>query len=308
MRLSHLGLATLAIVSLAAAACDDRPNRTVNDPASNPTPQPAFNDPQVRQPNDPIANNHNPSQEPFPAANPQNPAIGSGDPQSPATDPSPQKPFYGPGLGPSNSDKSAAKTDKPLNDNEIVAVALAANAGEVQVAEVAKRKASSQEVKQFAAMMYTHHNQGVTKTKSLQSKAKLEGADSDLSQKLKSDVSTTLSSLRDKEGKDFDRAYMDSQVKAHKDVLSAMDDRLVPNAQHTELKTLLGDMRRQVADHLAKAEDIKQKLDKAPAASLPADNSTSKGKVEEPKRAAEPKTDKTDKTDTTKNKNNNRLP
>lgn len=258
MRFSKFSGVGAILVVMLAAACDDRPNRTVNDPASQPTPQPAFNDPQPRAPNDPIANNHNA---------PQQPTFGTGPTQEPAPSHDPQKPLLGPSL---TDDKSAAKTEKPLNDMQIVAVAMAANDGEVQMAEMAKKKATNADVKQFAALMYSHHSQGMQKTKTLATKSKLSEEESDLSQKLKSDVSTTMTTLRDKEGREFDKAYMESQVKAHKDVLAAMDTRLLPNAQHSELKTLLGEMRRQVADHLTKAQDIQGKLDKSVGAATPA--------------------------------------
>ncbi len=268
---STQGLAALAFITLAAVACNDGAKRAINAPSQ--TSQPAFNDPQPRPPNDPIANDRN---------QPQKPILGTGGPQEstlpthPSQDPvpshDPQKPFYGPGLIPTPDEKAKAA---PLNDKQIVAVALAANNGEVQMAEMAKKKATNPEVKQFAAMMHTHHSQGVQKAKALENKSKLSQEDNDLSQKLKGDVSTTLSDLRDKDGREFDKAYMESQVKAHKEVLQAIDDRLVPNAQNAELKTLLTEMRRQVADHLAKAQDIQAKLEKQPgAASTPTNGST----------------------------------
>lgn len=167
-----------------------------------------------------------------------------------------------------------AKADKPmlpteekpsttaLTDAQIVAVAVAANEGEVQMAELAKKQAQNAEVKQFAVMMQSHHKTGLDKTKSLESKAKISADDNnDVSNKLKTEVSSTMQTLKDKKGADFDKAYMDSQVKAHKDVLDAIDNKMLPGAQNGELKAHLNEMRRQVADHLAKAESIQKKLD-----------------------------------------------
>ncbi len=251
----------LGCVAALAAGCAD-----TQKPASDPRPQPSsFNDPQVQQPMDPIANNHNPSQPAINDPKPQTATISPGNPQEAVNDPQPQKPFYGPGTT-STKDQALAKTAKPLSDAEVLGVAVAANDGEVTMAEMALKKANGADVKQFAGMMKTHHTQGLQKTKTLADKSKLGTSESDLSAALKSEVESAVKDMRDKDGKAFDRAYMDTQVRAHKDVLTAIDNRLVPSAQNGEVKTMLTEMRRVVADHLSKAEAIQKKMD--PTASV----------------------------------------
>jgi putative membrane protein len=172
----------------------------------------------------------------------------------------------GTGAG-SDTTASAKPAEKPLTDAEIVAVTSTANNGEIDMANLAAKSASSTDVKNFAAMMVTQHKDMETKGKALAAKAKITPADSDASNALKSDVQSTMSSLKTQKGKDFDKAYMESQVKAHRDVLNLFDNKLLPNAQNGDLKTLLTDGRSHVAAHLAKAEEIQKKLDAAPAAS-----------------------------------------
>ena len=149
---------------------------------------------------------------PSPAA-PEESADGRWRPPAPMLEP-PPKAYFGPGLGP--DDRLAAKTAKPLADAESLAVAIAANDGEVQMAELAKKKASSSDVKQFAAMMVMHHTTGLNKTRALQGRTKLRVEESDLSQQLKNDVDTAMTNLRDKEGRAFNRLYVQTQVKAHR--------------------------------------------------------------------------------------------
>jgi putative membrane protein len=237
-------------------------------PASDPSPQRPFNDPRPQRPNDPVANNIRPNaQVPFNDPAPQQPSFGTGGSQSSIDDPKPQKPFYGPGTSADN--KVLAKTDKPLSDAEILTTLVAANDGEVQMAELALKKATLGDVKQFAGMMKSHHTAGSQKTKALQTKTKLGTASSDLSTHLENDAIATIKDLRDKEAASFDRAYMSSQVKAHKDVLAAIDNRLLPSVTNGEVKTILGETRRTVADHLTKAEDIQKKLDATSSTSTP---------------------------------------
>lgn len=160
------------------------------------------------------------------------------------------------------ADTTAAKpAEKPLTDAEIVAVTSTANNGEIDMANLATKSATNPDVKNFAAMMITQHKDMESKGKALAAKAKITPADSDASNALKSDVQSTISSLKTQKGKDFDKAYMESQVKAHRDVLNMFDNKLLPNAQNSDLKTLLTDGRSHVAAHLAKAEEIQKKLD-----------------------------------------------
>lgn len=258
------GIFAVAAATLAIACADQQ------RPASEPKPQAAFNDPQVQPVNDPIATNHNPPQKPFNDPKPQESQFSPHSAQQPISDPSPQKPFNGPG---SDSDRAQAKTDRPLSDNEIIGVVMTANEGEVQMAEVAAKKATAADVKQFAGMMKSHHTSALQKDKALVKKAKISSSDSDVSSSLKSDVESTTKELRSKEGKEFDRAYIDSQVKAHKDVLTIIDNRLIPNVQNGELKSSLSEMRRTVADHLVKAENLQKKLDTGATSSVDGDKS-----------------------------------
>lgn len=181
----------------------------------------------------------------------------------------PQKPFYGPGLtNPDDATGSAttnegsmqAKQVTNLSDGDIFAIEDAANNGEIQMAELARKQGAGAQVKDFAAMMITHHRDAENKLKALAKKQNITSKDNDVSNKLKSDVSAMVSDLRSKKGKDFDRAYIDDQVKAHRDVLDIVDNQLIPSVQNTDLKSHLTDVRRTVADHLQKAEDIQSKM------------------------------------------------
>jgi len=159
---------------------------------------------------------------------------------------------------------SLAKTDRPLSDAEILGVAVAANDGELQMAEVAVKRATNDDVKQFAARMKAHHGAALQKGKQLEARTKLTNAESDVSAYLKSEVATTVKDLKDHEGKAFDRAYVASQVKAHREVLSAIDNRLVSSASNGEVKAMVLEMRRTVADHLTKAEELQKKIGASP--------------------------------------------
>lgn len=160
---------------------------------------------------------------------------------------------------------SSAPAATPMTDAEIAAIASAANKGEIEMAELATKNAQNAQVKSFASMMITEHGQAAAKGKSIAQKANITPAENDVSKQLKTETETTITSLKSQKGKDFDKAYMDAQVKVHKEVLSMIDDKLMPNAKNPELKTHLTDMRQHVEHHLQKAQEIDQKLSSANA-------------------------------------------
>src|SRR5690606_1456476 len=57
------------------------------------------------------------------------------------------------------------------------------------------------------------------------------------------------------------RLYIDTQVRMHKDVLESLDNRVIPAISNGEIKSTVTQMRRQISDHLTKAEGIQKKLD-----------------------------------------------
>ena len=208
-----------------------------------------------------------PAQDPSAMNTPAPPPAPMPESKPATTDSKPVDGAMGGGTNAGSDTTTAAKpAEKPLTDGEIVAVTSTANAGEIEMANLAAKTATNADVKNFAAMMITQHKDMETKGKALAAKAKITPADNDASTALKTDVQSTITSLKTQKGKDFDKAYMESQVKAHRDVLNLFDNKLLPNAQNGDLKTLLTDGRSHVAAHLAKAEEIQKKLDAAPAA------------------------------------------
>jgi putative membrane protein len=53
---------------------------------------------------------------------------------------------------------------------------------------------------------------------------------------------------------------MDAQVDEHQKVLATLDDKLIPQAQNADLKSLLEKVRAKVASHLKMAQDVQASL------------------------------------------------
>lgn len=254
-------LASLALATTCSLACGNNRRVLVRNPAAvnEPTPQSAFNDPSVHGPH-----NHTTSPPPSgpesPYQYPSSPGAAlTAPPAAAPTQPERKKPMYGEPS--STQDRALAKTDKPLSDAQVIGVVVVANDGEVAIAELAAKKATSPAVKRFAERMKAEHAASSQKTKALAAKTKLESVESDASTYMKDEVERASKDLRTESASAFDRAYMGGEVKRHKDILALVENRLAPSAKSAELKTLVSSMRQELADHLAKAEEIQEELD-----------------------------------------------
>lgn len=143
----------------------------------------------------------------------------------------------------------------PLTDAQIAGITKAANATEVDQAKLAHAKAKHQKTKEFAELMIAHHQAA----EQAQAKLGISAADSQIVTQLDVDAASTMSKLKAAAG-DFDRAYIDAQVEAHRSLLSLIDDQLLPNAKNPELRGYLEDIRTKAKMHLKKAEDTQQEL------------------------------------------------
>ncbi len=163
-------------------------------------------------------------------------------------------------MQPNNDMMQQQPTAPQLTDAQIAAITDAANKGEIEQAKLALRKAKDPQVKLYAQMMIDHHGSEQKKEQALCTSLSLQPETTQMSTQLQTDSQSAISSLSSQSGADFDKAYIDLQVKEHKDVLDAIDNKLVPNAKNAQLKQALTDFRPKVQEHMQKAMEIQQKL------------------------------------------------
>jgi putative membrane protein len=148
----------------------------------------------------------------------------------------------------------------PLTDEQIAAVAEAANTGEVEQAKVAQRRAKDARVKKFATMMVNHHTQAKQKQSQVLGKAKIKPEENPESTAMTTEGTQVVESLKSIDAAAFDAAYIASQVDAHQKVLTKLDTQLIPNARSPELRASLEEFRPTVEAHLKEAREIQQAL------------------------------------------------
>lgn len=161
-----------------------------------------------------------------------------------------------------------AKKNQPakgatLSEPQIIAVAEAANAGEVAQGKLAENKAKKQPTKSFADLIVAEHEEANQKVESLAEELHASPKPSRLADQIKKDGDAVQRKLNQTAAAVFDRVYLQSQIDEHREVLKMIDDRLIPSAKSPKLKSLLSDLRTHVAHHMQVAKTALEDLDKS---------------------------------------------
>lgn len=182
--------------------------------------------------------------------------------QTPAPEPAPvaaTKPAE-PGMGGTNPDLLPPINPTALSDEQIAAISGAANRGEIDQAKLATEKSKNPKIKKFAAMMTAHHGEANTKSIDMLRKAHITPEESTVSTQMTTESSKLVESLKPMNGPEFDRAYIDAQVKEHAAILDAFDTKMLPVVKNADLKSDLTAMRAKIDGHLKEAQAIQKSL------------------------------------------------
>ena len=145
-------------------------------------------------------------------------------------------------------------------DAEIAHIVVTANTIDIDAGRLAKEKGSSEEVIAFGDRMITDHTAVNEQASALAGRLNLTPADNATSQSLKASADQAMSDLHAASGADFDRAYLEREVAFHQQVLDAIDNTLLPNAQNADLRALLEQTRPAIASHLEMAKQLQSGL------------------------------------------------
>jgi putative membrane protein len=150
-------------------------------------------------------------------------------------------------------------------DAQIAAIVVTANQVDIDAGKLAKSKAHSQDVKEFAQRMITDHSAVNKSATELVERLHVTPEPNPTSESLQKGGDENLAKLKTLSGAAFDKAYIDHEVAYHEAVLSALDKTLIPSAQNAELKALLVKVRPAFVAHLDMAKQIQSQLSKSGA-------------------------------------------
>jgi putative membrane protein len=153
---------------------------------------------------------------------------------------------------------SRSNTSLARGDRDFMMKAAQSDVAEIQGGQVAKEKASSDAVKKFADKMVTDH----TKT-SGQMKTMAESRSVALPTTPSAKDERDMKKMSGMSGADFDRAYMDSQVRAHRDAVSLFRKES-KSGKDAELKSFAANTLPALEEHLKMATDLSKTVNAAP--------------------------------------------
>lgn len=144
-------------------------------------------------------------------------------------------------------------------DANIVALLDEANMADSAAGSIASTKGTAASVRDFGKQMMRDHHQLRSQGEALAKKLSITPAApaGDPVTPMAQDETNTLNTTA--KGKDFDKAYIDAEVNAHKAVLD-LATKAAQQTQNTELKNLIQKAAPVIRGHLVKAESIQKAL------------------------------------------------
>ena len=156
----------------------------------------------------------------------------------------------------------AATPAKPT-DPQIAHIAYTAGVLDVEAGKQALEKSQNKDVRAFAQRMIGDHTAVNDQALALVKKLNVTPEDNPTSQNLTKQAEATREELAGLTGAAFDKAYVDNEVAYHKTVNAALSTTLIPDAQNSELKSLLQSGLKLFEAHLKHAEQLAQQLQSA---------------------------------------------
>ncbi len=153
---------------------------------------------------------------------------------------------------PATPEPAAAESTK--DDSLALGLLAALNEHEITAAQQAQSKNVSAPVLAYAKMMEKEHGDNLAKTKTLGSLASTPEV-----QAMKDKGKSDLDMLGQKNGKEYETAYVDAMVSGHTEALALIDGRLLSLASTAPVKDHLMETRDHVVMHLEEARKLQAK-------------------------------------------------
>lgn len=154
---------------------------------------------------------------------------------------------------------SASAQAAKLDDPTIVAIFDAANTWDVETGDLAAKKGTTKEVRDYGAMISRDHKAVRQMGRDLATKLGVTPTPPKNFGMAK-DHATAVGTLKAANGKAFDRAFLQHEVAFHKAVIDAMNTTLIPSLQNAEVKDLVKKVEPAFNAHMMAAQNLLDKM------------------------------------------------
>jgi putative membrane protein len=160
----------------------------------------------------------------------------------------------------STDSAAAAPGAEAVTPTVILSQLYAANTTEIQVSKLAARKAASPAVKRLAAKLAADHAKNREEEQALAQKLNISLTPATGGGASPADSTALPSDLQGKTGRDFDKAFVDHEIKDHEDNIQKIQTQLLPAASNPEVKAYLQKTLTAMQGHLASLKQVQQQL------------------------------------------------
>lgn len=150
----------------------------------------------------------------------------------------------------------AGTSEAKITAEDFTKKAYKGNMMEIQLGQIAQKKASKKEVKQFAEMVVKDHKAANEKLKNIAKQKNIKLADS-----LGAEMKEHKTMLEKKSGAAFDKAYMDMMVKDHTKSIKLYESAINDLNNEQALSQYATQALETIEMHQKRAKEINQKLD-----------------------------------------------
>lgn len=153
----------------------------------------------------------------------------------------------------------AAAPDATLDDATIVAIFDAANTADIETGNLAAERGHSQEVRDFGEMLVHDHTMVRQQGRDLAARLDVTPTPpaDDAGARAHAEA---MAMLESKQGADFDRAFLEHEVKFHRDVIDAVQSTLLPAIENAELEALVVKVAPAFNAHMLAAENMGKQI------------------------------------------------
>lgn len=161
---------------------------------------------------------------------------------------------------PAGSPAARGEREAALTDGTIGGLFIATNNAIIGSAGIAIAKGLSPDVRQFGQTMTNDHTALNTAITDILARHGIVPIDNETSLTLRDDAEQLRDVMQDRDGREFDRFYIDNEIAYHTRLLERMDRQLIPDAVTPELRQFLTNARGAIAAHLAHGRVVRKGL------------------------------------------------
>jgi len=136
----------------------------------------------------------------------------------------------------------------------------ALHTAEVDLGTMAQQKATDPRVRAFASKVVDDHRARMAKDNKIMTGLGINPTDNPVSQQISASADQEKARLDALSGADFDRAYIDEQIKYYRSAIDTFDKDLLPNVRDPQIRSRVEEARSRANAHLKEAQDLRLAL------------------------------------------------